>query len=135
MKKYRCKVCEYIHEEEIDKDFSCPKCGAARPNFIDETVDKRVWISEVNPGIVRINKKCINCGMCKTTCETKIGIKYDKEKVLQPICIHCGQCIMSCPTGALVPKYDYKRVLDYLADPEYTVIVSTSPAVRVALGD
>lgn len=135
MKKYRCKICCFTYEGEIDKEFSCSDCGADRTNFIDETIDKRVWVSEVNPSIVRINKKCINCGMCKSTCENKTGIKYDKDKVLQPICIHCGQCVMSCSTGALVPKYDYKKVLEYLMDPEYTVIVSIAPAVRVALGD
>lgn len=133
--KYRCKICDYIVEEEIEKEFICPKCGASKMNFINETVDKRVWISEVNPSIVRINKKCINCGMCKTTCENKTGIKYNREEVMTPICINCGQCILSCPTGALIPKYDYQKVLEYLSDNNYIVIVSIAPSVRVALGD
>ncbi len=133
--KYRCKICGYIKEEELENDFTCPECGASKSSFINETVDKRVWISEVNPSIVRINKKCINCGMCKTTCENKTGIKYNKGEVLEPICINCGQCILSCPTGALVPKYDYGKVLEYLSDTNYTVIVSIAPSVRVALGD
>lgn len=133
--KYRCKICGYIIEKEIDKDFVCPKCNAKRINFIDESIDKRVWVSEVNPSIMRINKKCINCGMCKNICENKIGIKYEKDKVLQPICINCGACVMSCPIGALVPRYDYQRVLEYIDDPTYTLVVSVAPSVRVALGD
>ncbi|MGM9834826.1 MAG: [FeFe] hydrogenase, group A [Bacilli bacterium] len=135
MKKYRCKVCGYIHNDEINNEFICPECGATKNNFIDETIDKKVWISEINPSIMRINKKCINCGMCKNICENKTGIKYDPSKVLEPICINCGQCIITCPSGALVPKYDYKKVLEYITDPNYTVIVSTAPSVRVALGD
>lgn len=135
MKKYRCKICGYVYNNEIDNDFICPKCGATKNNFVDETINKKVWISEVNPSIMRINKKCINCGMCKNICENKTGIKYNANNVLEPICINCGQCIMTCPTGALVPKYDYKKVLEYINDPTYTVIVSTAPSVRVALGD
>ena len=135
MKKYRCKTCGYIYEGDIPNEFICPECENKRNNFIDETIDKRVWVSEVNPSIMRINKKCINCGMCKNICESKTGIKYDREKVLRPICINCGQCIIGCPTGALVPRYDYKKVLEYINNPDYTVVVCTAPAVRVALGD
>src|SRR5574344_2540854 len=124
MEKYRCKKCGYIIEGTIDKEAFCPQCDASCKTFIDETIDKRVWISEDNPCIARIQEKCINCGMCKSICENKTGILYDKTKVSKPICIHCGQCIMSCPTGALVPKYDYKKVLNYLNDTDYTVIVS-----------
>lgn len=95
----------------------------------------RVWIEKDNPGIARIEEKCIRCGNCKTICENKEGISYDQTKARNSICVHCGQCILNCPTGALVPKYNYKEVLNYLNDTDYTVIVSTSPAVRVALGD
>ena len=27
MKKYRCSVCGYIHEGELEKDFVCPRCN------------------------------------------------------------------------------------------------------------
>ena len=95
----------------------------------------RVWIDKDNPSIARIEEKCIRCGNCKNICETKVGIIYDQTKINNPICVNCGQCIMNCPTGALIPKYNYKTVLNYLNDTDYTLIVSTSPAVRVALGD
>ena len=32
-------------------------------------------------------------------------------------------------------KYDYNKVLDLINNPDKTVVVMTSPAVRVALGD
>lgn len=148
MKKYRCKICGDIYDEarekikfeDLPEDWKCPKCGVPKSMFeeVKEEMTKdenRVWIDENNPSIARIEEKCIHCGMCKTTCLNTTGISYEKTKVEQPICVHCGQCILTCPVGALVPKYDYKKVLNYLKDTDYTVIVSTSPAVRVALGD
>jgi len=78
-----------------------------------------------NPSIMRIEEKCTRCGMCKLTCN-KINNIGDE-------CIRCGQCILTCPMGALVPKFDYQTVLNYLNDTEYTCIVSIAPATRVSL--
>lgn len=90
-------------------------------------MDNRVVISEDNKSIMRISERCVNCGQCLNTCKNINNINKD--------CINCGQCILTCPMGALVPKYDYKKVFEYLNNPQYTVIISTSPAVRVAIGD
>lgn len=87
----------------------------------------RVEISLDNPSIARIDEKCLNCGMCLNTCKNINGI----EKT----CINCGQCILTCPSGAIVPKFSYKTVLNYLKDTDYTMVAFTSPAVRVAIGD
>ena len=78
-----------------------------------------------NPCIQRIEEKCTRCGLCKKTCEKVNNIGND--------CIKCGQCILTCPMGALVPKYDYQQVLNYLNDTSYTVIISMAPAARVSL--
>ena len=78
-----------------------------------------------NPCIQRIEEKCTRCGLCKKTCEKVNNIGND--------CIKCGQCILTCPMGALVPKYDYQQVLNYLNDTNYTVIISMAPAARVSL--
>lgn len=78
-----------------------------------------------NPCIQRIEEKCTKCGLCKKTCEKVNNIGND--------CIKCGQCILTCPMGALVPKYDYQQVLNYLNDTSYTVIISMAPAARVSL--
>lgn len=87
----------------------------------------RVEISLDNPSIARIEEKCINCGMCLKTCQSLNCLEND--------CINCGQCIMTCPSGAIVPKFEYQKVLNYLKDTDYTVVAFTSPAVRVAIGD
>lgn len=87
----------------------------------------RIEIKEDNVSINRIEERCINCGMCKKTCESINNIDDD--------CINCGQCIMTCPTGALTPKYNYKEVLNYIKDTNKTVVVFAAPAVRVAIGD
>lgn len=78
-----------------------------------------------NPCIQRIEEKCTRCGLCKKTCEKINNIGQE--------CIKCGQCILTCPMGALVPKYDYQQILNYLNDTNYTVIISMAPAARVSL--
>lgn len=88
----------------------------------------RVVVKENNLSLTRIEEKCINCGACLKTCQTLNDINEGD-------CLNCGQCILTCPTGALVPKYDYKSVLNFLNDTNYTLVVLTSPAVRVAIGD
>lgn len=80
---------------------------------------------DTNPCIQRIEEKCTRCGLCKKTCEKINNIGND--------CIKCGQCILTCPMGALVPKYDYQQILNYLNDTNYTVIISMAPAARVSL--
>ena len=147
MRKYKCPNCSFIYDEtkeeilfkDLTEDYVCPFCLSKKDDFIllkeekKEVIDKKVWISKDNPSIYRIDEKCINCGVCKNTCENVVGIKYNKEEVKEPICINCGQCVLACPTGALVTKYKYKKVLDYINDTNYYVIVSLAPAVRVAL--
>lgn len=88
----------------------------------------KVKIEEDNLSLQRITSRCIDCGQCLATC-TKLN-HLNKED-----CINCGQCILTCPVGALVPKYNYKEVLANIRDEEKVVIVSTSPAVRVSIGD
>ena len=86
--------------------------------------DGRVEFGD-NPCLTRIEEKCTRCGLCKKTCDRIHG--FDNE------CIKCGQCILTCPMGAIVPKYDYQKVLNYLNDTEYKVIISIAPAPRVSL--
>ena len=87
----------------------------------------RVEVKEDNLCLNRIEEKCINCGMCLKTCKSINGFEND--------CINCGQCILTCPSGALTPKYDYQKVLNFINDTDYTVVVFSAPAVRVAIGD
>ena len=101
----------------------------------DSCKDKAVKIAYDNIAIRRIEEQCINCGRCKTICEDFVGVKYDHEKAKEAVCINCGQCILNCPVGALIPKYDYKRVLNYLHDTEKIVTISIAPAVRTSIGE
>ena len=87
-------------------------------------LNKAVRIDDDNESIKRIKERCINCGRCKTICEEVVGIKYDNEKAKKAVCINCGQCILNCPVASLVPKYDYKKVLNYLHDTEKIVTIS-----------
>ena len=87
----------------------------------------RIEVKKDNICLNRIEERCINCGMCLKTCQSINNFDND--------CINCGACILTCPTGALTPKYDYQNVLNYINDTDYTVVVFTAPAVRVAIGD
>ena len=101
-------------------------------------LDVRVPIDEDNVAIVRHEEKCIKCGMCKTVCEEYIGVHgtYTLEETGgKGICIHCGQCTQVCPVDSLTERYEYQDIREAIADPEKIVIVSTSPSVRVGLGE
>lgn len=146
MKKFKCEICNTVHEiDNISNVSSCPSCGTDSSflKLIEEENEIKVYpkitgpipIADDNPGINRIDEKCIKCGRCSTICQEQVGIKYDPKKAKEPVCLSCGQCIINCPVGALTPKYCYKKVLDYLHDTSKVVVAFTSPSVRVALGE
>ena len=98
----------------------------------------RVPIEKDNPSIMRHEDKCIKCGMCKNVCTEYIGVHgtYSFEDTgNKAICINCGQCANSCPTGSITEKYEYQDVRRLVKEKRGTVIVSTSPSVRVAIGE
>ncbi|MBP5671193.1 MAG: iron hydrogenase small subunit, partial [Victivallales bacterium] len=49
-------------------------------------------------------------------------------------CTFCGQCVNACPVGAITGISYVKKVWNAINDPTKTVVVSTAPAVRVAVG-
>ena len=98
----------------------------------------RVPIEENNPSIVRKEEKCIKCGMCKEVCTNEIGVHgtYTLEQTCgEAVCINCGQCSNVCPVDSITERYEYLRVKEAIKDPTKVVVVSTSPSVRVALGE
>ncbi len=135
--KYYCKVCNSVF---ILKDAQfCPFCLSSK-DFIDE-VDKEILehknllnnavnIDLDNPGIVRDVTKCIDCGICKETCENMCGLSFGNDTSL---CLSCGQCIMTCPTNALQPRNAYLKVKKLLESK--VGICFTSPATRVSIGE
>ena len=102
------------------------------------SLDVRVPIELDNPSIERIEEKCIKCGQCRRVCEESIGVHgtYNLSQTADSaVCINCGQCANVCPTGSIIEKYEWQAVRDAVADPDKIVVVSTSPSVRVALGE
>ncbi len=98
----------------------------------------RVAIDPDNPSIVREEDLCIKCGMCKNVCQEKIAVHgtYSLEETGdRAVCINCGQCANVCPVGSIHERYEYEEVKRMIRDPEWIVIISTSPSVRVALGE
>ncbi len=143
MAKYKCKMCNKIIETDNFEELECcPFCGSNK-ELIEKTDEEEsspiitgpIPISKNNPGIERIEEKCIKCGLCSKICQNKVGIHYDPKKSKEPVCISCGQCSLNCPVGAILPKYSYKKVMNYINDTDKVVIAFTAPAVRVALGE
>lgn len=98
----------------------------------------RIPIEPDNPSIRRREDLCIKCGQCRRVCEDEIGVGklYDlKSTGGRAICIHCGQCANVCPVGSITEVYEYQKVREAIQDPEKVVIFSTSPSVRVGLGE
>ena len=98
----------------------------------------RVPIEGDNPSIMRDEAKCIKCGQCKNVCTEYIGVHgtYTLEQTGdRAVCINCGQCANVCPVSSITEKYEYPDVEKEAADPDKIVIFSTSPSVRIALGE
>ncbi|MFW5629320.1 MAG: rubrerythrin [Acetivibrio ethanolgignens] len=102
------------------------------------SLDVRVPIEEGNPSIIRKEDKCIKCGMCREVCTQKIGVHgtytFDQTGG-KAVCIQCGQCANVCPPNSITERYEYGAVREAVKNPDKIVIVSTSPSVRVAIGE
>ena len=100
--------------------------------------DIRVPIEQDNPSIMRHEERCIKCGQCKQVCRDMIGVEghYQLWKTGDTaICIHCGQCANVCPVDCITEVPEWQKVQEAIDDKDSIVIFSTSPSVRVALGE
>ncbi|MGI6031768.1 MAG: [FeFe] hydrogenase, group A [Eubacteriales bacterium] len=98
----------------------------------------RVPIEADNPSIERLEDKCIKCGMCKEVCTQRMGVhgSYTFDQTGgHAVCIYCGQCANVCPVDSIVERDECPQVQKAVEDPQKVVVVSTSPSVRVALGE
>ena len=103
-----------------------------------ESQSIRVAIDADNPSVQRKEELCVRCGQCKNICNDFISVNnhYDLESTGQvSVCVNCGQCVKVCPVNSLVGKDEYPDVEKAILDDSKVVIVSTSPSVRVGLGD
>lgn len=102
------------------------------------SMDIRVPIELDNPSIMRFEEKCIKCGMCRDICRDYIGVHgtYSlKDTNDTAVCINCGQCANVCPASSITEKYEYQQIAEAVKNKDKIVIFSTSPSVRVALGE
>ena len=98
----------------------------------------RVPIEADNPAIRRIENICIKCGQCRDICRDYISVLgyYDLSKTNDTaVCIHCGQCANVCPVSSITETPEMDAVIATAKDPDKVLIVSTSPSVRVSLGE
>lgn len=104
----------------------------------NQALNTHVPIDPDNPSIQRFDENCINCGLCINVCTNDMGVygtdSFNPTKN-RTVCINCGQCTNVCPVNCLTEKYEYQKVANAIKDPDKIVIFSTSPAVRVALGE
>lgn len=104
-----------------------------------ETYDRYVLVSENNPAIIKDDRLCEECGHCLAVCQEEIGVagKTMAAAGSEPerTCINCGQCSAACPEQAIGVRSEIDLVREAVRDPKKTVVFSTSPSVRVGLGD
>ena len=95
-----------------------------------------VPIASGNPSIAFIDTHCMLCGDCADFCRTKMTV-FEHEPALpdEDVCIRCGQCTVVCQEHAITERHHYQSVVKALADPDKITVASTSPAIRVALGE
>lgn len=106
--------------------------------MIHKPLNIRVPIELDNPSIQRFEEKCISCGMCSTVCKNDIAVHgtYTFEQTRnKAVCINCGQCANVCPVDSITEKYEFEDVKNAINNSDKIVIFSTSPSVRVALGE
>lgn len=97
-----------------------------------------VAIRPDNPAVVWNRDWCRACGACYDFCSQFMTVSGhgDPQKMGgHPACIQCGQCTIACKNDAMTERYHYPKVQAHIADPKKVVVATTSPAVRVALGE
>lgn len=98
-----------------------------------------VSVADGNPAIIKDNDLCVECGHCLAVCQEFIGVAgrtSDQPGMeTQTNCINCGQCSAHCPEESIKVRSEIDQVRAAIDDPSKTVVFSTSPSVRVGIGD
>lgn len=99
-------------------------------------LDRYVPMEPNNPSLVWDRNKCKQCGKCVKVCkDTQSVYGYYSRTNNQIACVQCGQCLMKCPQGAIKEVDDTAKVWNALGNSKKHVVVQTSPASRVSLGE
>jgi len=116
------------------------------PNFKEYKAAKKAAHQEIppvrvdpdNPSILLHDYLCQKCGHCDEVCTDQMTVShYCQPAVVQEkaVCIHCGQCTNICMRGGMSERTEFPRIRRMATDKGRVLIASTSPAVRVALGE
>ncbi|QZT36868.1 [FeFe] hydrogenase, group A [Halosquirtibacter xylanolyticus] len=155
----RRNILELIISDHPYECLTCAKSGQCELQTMAQDLgireihfegEKSTYREDFSKAIIRDMDKCILCRRCITMCSdfqtvhALSAVERGFEAVVSPAfhmdlnessCTFCGQCVAVCPTGALSEADYSKDVIQALANPEYTVIAQTAPAVRAALGE
>lgn len=98
---------------------------------------KCISVSDTNPSITKNKDLCTECGHCIAVCNEEIFVAGHTipGREAEKFCINCGQCSAACPEQAIKVKSEIDFVKEAVNDPNKIVIFSTSPSVRVGIGD
>jgi len=97
-----------------------------------------VRVDPDNPGILYHDYLCQECGHCGEVCTDQMTVsRYDAAATAQgkAVCIHCGQCTNICKRGGMTERIEFPRIRRMAEQKGPVLVASTSPAVRVALGE
>lgn len=105
-----------------------------------ENYNRYVAVAQNNPAIIKDNNLCVECGHCLAVCQEEIGVAGKRNPAFpgsetENSCINCGQCSAACPEQSIHVKSEIDLVKEAINDPNKVVIFSTSPSVRVGIGD
>ncbi len=140
-----CLTCPKNQDCELQK--LAAEFGIRDIEFKGET--NKFDIDDSSEAIMRDLNKCIMCRRCETVCNkvqtvgtlTGVGRGFSAKvgtasmiPLADTSCTFCGQCVNACPVGAITGISYVKKVWNAINDPTKTVVVSTAPAVRVAIG-
>ncbi|MGL6225305.1 MAG: [FeFe] hydrogenase, group A [Thermoguttaceae bacterium] len=92
-------------------------------------------LKNTNPAIVHDPRRCRRCGRCVEFCKNVTTVCDRPVPNNEEACTYCGQCTFLCRGGAINERFHYPLVRSTLAENKKITVASTSPAVRIALGE
>lgn len=100
-------------------------------------IKRCISVSDTNPAIIKDKELCTECGHCLAVCAEEIHVAGHKipGRENEKVCIHCGQCSAACPEQAIQVRKELAGVREAVKNPNKIVVFSTSPSVRVGIGD